>query len=240
MRTLFIFALFALGTFGINAQSTHALQLFEIGLEASAAGDHARALKNFSETLQIIDREGASEKFSAKVHYNLGVSNYHLQQREAAAAEYERAIKVAGGNYEKAHYALGLVNAELGRWDEAKTSFGNAVRLNDRNGEAWFDMAFTYLALNETENAKTAFRKAIKNKAVEKAISHNNLGVLLAVDGDLSAAAVEFEQAVSSSGGDLDVAVDNLNKCKIARSGSREFVARKEFELARREAKIRG
>lgn len=193
-----------------NAQSTRALQSFEIGMKASETGDHLAALSEFKDTLRLIEREGAADRFFAKVHYNLGVSNYKLQRLNDTVAEYSKALRFAGGSYGRASYALGLTHSELGNWRDAEKAFRQAIVQNHRDGEAWFDLAFVYLAMGENERAINAFQKAVKYRAAETAVSHNNIGVLLAAEGKTREAETEFEKAFEISKGSLSQAAANL------------------------------
>lgn len=229
MRLFILILLLATGV-GVNAQSIRAWQMFESGMKASQAGDHAVALAGFEKTLGLIELDGASDGFASKLHFNVGVSYYHLRERTKAVAAYERAIVLSLRNYEKAFYALGLVQAELGNWPAAEKAFLGAIRNNSRNGEAWFDLAFVYIAAGENEKAQKAFSKAIKFGTVETAISHNNIGVLLAEKGNYKAAEVQFIAAVTISNGASSYAAANLTKCREINSGGKGFIALK-FEF---------
>lgn len=226
---IFLILFFAASAIGVNAQSTRAWQMFETGMKASQAGDHTAAIAGFEKTRGLIELEGTSEHFASKVHFNLGVSYYHLRERNKAVAAYERAIVLSRRNYEKAFYALGLAQAELGNWPAAEEAFLGAIQNNSRNGEAWFDLAFVYLATGENEKAKKAFSNAIKFGTVDTAISHNNLGVLLAMKGDYHAAEVQFIEAVEISNGAFAGARANLTRCREISSG-KQLIAR-EFEI---------
>lgn len=207
---LFVLLIVLASAIAANAQSTRALQSFEIGMKASETGDHLAALSEFRDTLRLIEREGATERFFAKVHYNLGVSNYKLQRFNEAVAEYSKALWFTNGSYGRASYALGLTHSELGNWKDAEKAFRRAIVQNSRDGEAWFDLAFVYLAMGENERAINAFQKAVKYRAKETAVSHNNIGVLLAAEGKTQEAETEFEKAFEISKGSLLQAEANL------------------------------
>ncbi|HLA94524.1 MAG TPA: tetratricopeptide repeat protein [Pyrinomonadaceae bacterium] len=226
---IFLILLLAAATVGVNAQSTRAWQTFESGMNASRAGDHATALAGFQKALGLVELEGSSDEFASKVHYNVGVSYYRLREREKAVTAYERAIVLSRRNYEKAFYALGLVLAELKNWQAAEKAFRGAISNNRRNGEAWFDLAFVYLATGENEKAQKAFASAIKFGTVDAAISHNNLGVLLAIKSDFRAAEVQFAEAVARSNGSFAGAAANLTKCREI-TGGKVLIAQ-EFEI---------
>jgi tetratricopeptide (TPR) repeat protein len=199
--------------FSVSAQTPDARQAFASGIKSANQGEFQTALKQFQVTLEFVKNEQRDNLFRAKIHFNIGVCYYKLKMLEKASIEYERAI-LLNPNYEKAFYALGMANAELKNWQTAEQAFSGAIRINKRNGETWFDLAFVYLAQNDYDAAQKAFEKSIKLKSVDSAISHNNIGVILAMNGDVNAAIKEFETALRKSDGNLTVAQGNLEFCK--------------------------
>lgn len=161
---LLVFALILLPIFA-NAQSTESLQVFETAVADSRRGDHIDALEGFKRTLSIIEREAATESFSAKVHFNIGVTLYQLRMLSGSAVHLEKALAYSKRRHAKAHYVLGLVRLEANDIDKAEESLKSAVVLDSRNGDAWYDLGRAYIALNEAEKARRAFAKAAKNGA---------------------------------------------------------------------------
>jgi tetratricopeptide (TPR) repeat protein len=208
-----IFIIISAFVFSVSAQ-TRARQTFENGIKSAQLGKYETALVDFKKSLSLADKETANGEFLAKIHFNVGVCFYRLNQNTEAVAEYEQAIKLSKSDYEKAFYALGMAQSELKNWQEAEKAFLEAIRLNRRNGEAWFDLAFVYLARENFDAAKRAFQKSIAYKSVDASIGHNNLGVIFALKGDLSSAIKEFETALKKSGGKLIEAERNLQFCK--------------------------
>ena len=163
MRSFLLVAALILFPIITNAQSTEALQVFETAVAESRRGEHIDALDGFKRTLAIIEREAASEVFTAKVHYNIGVTLYQLRMLSESAVHLERASAYSKQRHAKAHYVLGLVRLEANDIDNAQESLKSAVVLDNRNGDAWYDLGRAYLALNETEKARRAFAKAARN-----------------------------------------------------------------------------
>jgi Flp pilus assembly protein TadD len=123
-----------------------------------------------------------------------------------------------------------MARAELKNWKAAEAAFRGALRLNKQNGEAWFDLAFVYLGQKDYQSAHTAFQKSIEHKSVAAVVGHNNIGVILAIGGDVDAAVKEFETALKKSGGKFTVAERNLQFCKSLGQYFRlELVAKLEF-----------
>jgi Flp pilus assembly protein TadD len=217
--------------FSVSAQSLETRQTFEKGINLANAEKYETALGDFKKSLRLAEIEDAGSDFRAKIHFNIGVCLYQLKQNKQAVAEFEQAIRFSQGDYEKAFYALGMAQAELKNWQSAEKAFRGAIRLNKRNGETWFDLAFVYLAQNDFEAARNAFEKSIELKSVASPTGHNNLGVILAMNGDLTAAVREFETALKESGRKLPEAERNLQFCKsLGQNFNQGLVAKLEFK----------
>ena len=206
---VFIFSAF----FSVSAQSPRTEQLFESGIFSANKGEFKTALARFQTSLALAESEQASDDFRAKIYFNIGVCFYQMKEQTEAVTEFERAIS-ANPNYEKAFYSLGMAQFELKNWSKAEKAFLGTIRLNNRNGEAWFDLAFVYLVKENYESAQEAFQKSIKLKSVDAPISHNNIGVIYAINGDFDSAIKEFETALKKSNGKFTVAERNLQFCK--------------------------
>jgi len=232
MKSIFlsIFVILTALVSGVSAQSAGMRQTFEKAVSQANEGKFETALVDFKKSLALAESEDADADYRAKVHFNIGVCLYRLKQSEKSVGEFEDAIKLAKGDYEKAFYALGMAQAELKNWREAEKAFRGAIRLNKQNGEAWFDLAFVYLAQSDYDAARAAFQKSVEYKSVASHIGHNNLGVIFAINGDLNAAVREFETALKQSGGKFTVAERNLQFCKsLGQNSNRDLVAKLEF-----------
>ena len=166
MRSLVLLAVLVLLPMFTNAQSTDALQSFATAVAESRDGDHAKALAGFERTLTILERDSSSDAFFAKVHYNAGVSLYHLDRTFESAAHLEKALGYAKGRYAKAYYVLGLIGLESNDLESAEKSLKSAASLDNRNGDAWYDLSRVYVALDQPVKAKRAYDKAVKNGAI--------------------------------------------------------------------------
>ncbi len=232
MKRIFlsIFVILTAMVLSVSAQSLATRQTFEKGIGLASEGKFETALGEFKKSLTLAEIEDAESDFRAKIHFNIGVCLYRLKQNEKAVGEFEEAVKLVKGDYEKAFYALGMAQAELKNWQKAEQAFRGAIRLNKRNGEAWFDLAFVYLAQKDYDSAKTAFQRSIELKSVASSVGHNNLGVILAINGDLNSAVREFETALKKSNGKFAVAERNLQFCKsLGQNFNQELVAKMEL-----------
>ncbi|MFT3743369.1 MAG: tetratricopeptide repeat protein [Pyrinomonadaceae bacterium] len=231
MRTLsFIFVLIFAAS--ISAQSVAVKQAFGEGTRLAKNGEFEKALASYRTALAASKDDAIDLKFLARLHYNLGVCEYRLGRAEKAIDELRIAIESKGGEYPEAFYALGMAETERENWAKAREAFIGALKTNERNGEAWFDLAFAYLGEKDLERAETAFRNAIANKSIDTPLSHNNVGVILAIRGDIDAAKTEFKAAVRTSGGRLKMAEDNLKFCETRASSV--GISKKELIVAER------
>jgi Flp pilus assembly protein TadD len=162
------------------------------------------------------------------VHFNLCVCHYRLGRNAKAVSELRTAIALKRGDYPRALYALGMARLAQQNWREARLAFLAVVSARQADGEAWFDLAFAYLGERDLGGAETAFRNAVLYGTVDADLVHNNIGVILALRGDLSTAVKEFETALTLSGGRLAEAKTNLEVCRRLGRSAR-LVAQLEF-----------
>ena len=200
-----------------SAQTPLAKRAFEEATRLAEAGEFERAVKGYRSVIAAGEEEKG--EFAAKVRYNLGVCYYRTGQLKAASKELNTAIRISGDDHHRAYYALGMTETALENWPAAKAAFLKAIELKPDDGEAWFDLAFVYLAEHDYQRAAVAFRRSIENRSVDAALGHNNLGVIIAMSFRFDDAAVEFERALDMSNGRLIAARSNLAFCKGMRGG---------------------
>src|SRR5262245_49719205 len=187
---------------------------FNEGTKLANVGEFERALSSYRAALTDAERVRPDNDVLARLHYNLGVCEYHLNRPERAVDEFHLAVKMKGGNYSRAWYALGMAESARENWPGARLAFLESLRLDQTTGEAWYDLAFAYVQDGDFVNAEAAFRNSIMHKSIDSAWSHNNVGVFLALRGEFSSAEREFEAALKSSGGRLLEARNNLEYCR--------------------------
>jgi len=103
-----------------HAHSAESLQQFEIGKQAVAAKDFAKALDAF-------EAAAAAGMSGPAVHFNIGVCAYKLGQWSRAASAF-REVARTPEMAPLAHYNLGLVALGDGKRDEASRWFTQAER----------------------------------------------------------------------------------------------------------------
>lgn len=208
---------------GISAQSPAASLSFNNGMRSAASGDFEKALESYRTALMLIENDGPRSDLNAQLRFNIGVCLYRLERPAEAIPEFEEAIRLQKGNYQKAYYALGMAEFAQRNWVKASQAFEAAIKLKKNDGEAWFDLGTVYLAQSDFGKAEKAFRNSIIYNSVDSALSHNNIGVILAMKSDYSLAEKEFEKALVLSGGILTEARNNLEYCKVRKT--RDLIA---------------
>lgn len=212
--------------FGLNvaAQSPAVNRLFADATKDANQGRFEQALKNYKTALFAAENEYIDAGFRARLHYNIGVCYFHLDRLTQAADEFRSALLLKS-NYVKAHYALGMTEIRRKKWKAARASLVRVTEIDPKNGEAWFDLAFAELAGGDVDSASTAFARSIEFGSKDLALSHNNIGVILAIKGDLRSAESRFESAIKLSAGRLTEARRNLEFCRAKRTGGSDLVA---------------
>ena len=218
----------------VSAQQTptSAAQSFDEGTWAAQTGQFETALKNYKLSLSLAAGEKTNDEFLSKIHFNTGVCLFRLGRGAEAINEFNEAIRLSKGSYQKAFRALGMAESELKNWANAETAFRKALNLKKSDGETWFDLAFVLIEKKDFDGARTAFQNAIKYKTGATADAHNNVGVIHALKGDLAAAEKEFKIALHKSGGKSVEAGSNLEFCKIYKQKSGQARLTK-FEFSR-------
>jgi tetratricopeptide (TPR) repeat protein len=163
--------------------------------------------------------KGQTELYAQSL-YNIGVCYFELGRTEDAIAMYRLAVEAKGGSYPKALYALGVALEVAGKLYEANDAYRLAILTSDgKYTEAGLAVAHYRLAMlagraGDYERAATLFREAIARSKERFPAGHNNLGVVLALAGNISEAEREFEIALKQASAPFEDAAYNLNLCR--------------------------
>ncbi len=95
----------------------------------------------------------------AAMHYNLGLAFSRAHRFEDAAREFQAAVGIKD-DFPEAHLALGNALAVSGREREAVNEYHIAILQEPGLAEAHYNMALTFVRLNEKEKAKLHFEYA--------------------------------------------------------------------------------
>jgi Flp pilus assembly protein TadD len=215
--------------FALSVSAQTAKQAFDEGTQSARAANYEKALGNYRKAIRLSENESIAGEFLARIRFNTGVCLYQLKRNEEAVKEFNAAIVLSGGSYQKAFYALGMAETELKNWRKASAALREAVRLKKTDGEAWFDLGLALVEEKNFEAAREAFQNSIRYKTVAVADAHNNLGVIMALSGDFPSAEKEFETALAKSRGKSVEAQNNLQFCKLYKQNSVQTWTKLEF-----------
>jgi len=214
MRIFLLLTIFLFGSvmpLAAQTENDSAGGFFKRGTQLAQRGDYGAAFNFYRKALEISENSGrSSAQFQAKVHYNLGVCLFQKGEKTKSVAEFSRAVEF-DKNYAAAFYALGLAQSELENYAAAKTAFLRVLEITGEcHGEAWFDLAFVYLAEKDFDRAAASFAQAVRFGSRDAPMAHNNLGVIFALKHDFIAAEKEFKTAWKASRERLILAKNNL------------------------------
>lgn len=231
MRVLYVILIICV--WSLAAQTPNVKMSFDAGTQNARNGRFEKAIENYRQALLLAEIERPKDDFLARVHFNIGVCFYRLKQPEKAAAEFNEAVKLSEGTYQKAFYALGMAQKDLGNLQKAEIAFRNALKIEKTDGEAWFDLALVRLLKKDFEAARAAFENAVKFKSIAAADAHNNLGVIFALKYEFDSAEKQFETALKISNGKSSPARNNLQFCRTYRKKNqiKDLIAALEFDL---------
>lgn len=205
-----LIALFSVGAYG---QTKQAPKDYRQATIAARDGDFESAEKFYRAALAKLPAD-ADASLRARITFNIGVSLYRMGHAKDAVPFYHKALEISGGKYARPLYALGMAQSELGEFSEAAASFEKYLQMKPRDGEGWFDLGLARYALGDLAAAKKAFENAYENGTVAASDALNNIGVVLASEGDMGGAVRAFEGALRESGNKNSVAQGNLEICR--------------------------
>ncbi|HEX8502519.1 MAG TPA: tetratricopeptide repeat protein [Pyrinomonadaceae bacterium] len=85
-----------------------------------------------AESVALLREMLGEERFDPQLFYNAGNALARLDESEAAAEAYRKAIAQRRGSYSRAQHNLGVVLTRLGRWEEAEEALRAALRLESQ------------------------------------------------------------------------------------------------------------
>jgi serine/threonine protein kinase/tetratricopeptide (TPR) repeat protein len=167
---------------------------------------YADAAQMFSKVISL-----APDSFRG--YYNLAAANVALGRYTEAIANLNHSISIRPSS--TAYANLGMAYFCLRRFDEAAQSFEQAVKLDEKSYEGWWDLGDAYSFVpSKSGLAKGAYEKCVTlaNEAVRvdarDPLAFSIRGICQAMLGDRAAAFADLARADSIAPGDAEVSFD--------------------------------
>jgi tetratricopeptide (TPR) repeat protein len=130
------------------------------GYFSDIMGSH-RAKAAFKQNLESATLNPAD----ASAHYNLGLIHQNRGELEAARERFERALQIDAEEID-ASYQLGRIARQQKRYADAIQNFENVVARNQAHSqyEVWREVAATYIAAGQFEDARTALDQFLEHR----------------------------------------------------------------------------
>jgi Flp pilus assembly protein TadD len=167
-------------------------------LEASAAGDHKRAVRELKAAIEIHPR------FPLALN-ELGAQQMRLGQLDEAADAFDSAVKLAPEEpVLRINYGILLVRRK--KYAEAETHLARAVALDGKNAAARLHRGHALIRLGRGAEAEAELLLAVKLGGPAVALAHRYLGALYVERGDDTRASAELEEYLRLSPDAADAA----------------------------------
>ena len=130
------------------------------GYFSDILGSH-RAKASFRQNLESATLNPAD----ASAHYNLGLIHQNRGELEAARERFERALQIDADELD-ASYQLGRIARQQKRYADAIQNFEHVVARNVAHSqhEIWREVAATYIAAGQFEDARTALDQFLEHR----------------------------------------------------------------------------
>jgi protein O-GlcNAc transferase len=164
-----------------------------LGVIALETGDAATAVG-------FLDRAAAAGATGAMVHIHRGTACCLLNQHQAAAACFEKAIEIDPASASLAYYHRGNVLLRVSQFEPAISSYEQVIAIgSDIAAEAYFERGVALLRLGRNEAAIESFDCAITRRSRRATDAHYERGNALRSLGRSEAARASFEQALRAN-----------------------------------------
>jgi predicted O-linked N-acetylglucosamine transferase (SPINDLY family) len=192
----------------------HARAHDALGVVLIETGARARAIASFRQALAL-----APDMEAARCH--LGVALAAQGETAAALKELRHAIRVAPG-FVEAHFNLANVLQSTGDLPGAIAAYRRVVELDRAYLNGWNNLGLALRAANDDAAARQCFERALTIGGDSEGLASiaNNLGNLLASDGDLIGAIKIFERALALQPKDAKIHLNFGKTLQQANSGA--------------------
>ena len=116
--------------------------------------------KNFSDAEKQFLQLAKTNPGSPLPSTTLGFIYLNQDRLAEADTQFTKVIQMAPGN-SNAYYDLGLVRNKQGRFSDAVNLFQQSLAADPKNDKAYADLAYSYLGLDDPDNAKRQFNNLL-------------------------------------------------------------------------------
>lgn len=195
-------------------------ELFSKGLKAYFKNDYTKAIKDYSNFIELYpnydivysnrgnakykleDYRGAIQDYNKAIeinpsneinYFNRGISKNKLEDYNGALQDFDRAIKL-NPNYIDAYNMRGVVKFNIEDYKGAIRDYNKAIELNPNFEDAYVNRGNANLALENCSSAIKDYNQAIKINPNDN-VAYRNRGLAKLVLGDYYGACTDFSKA---------------------------------------------
>jgi tetratricopeptide (TPR) repeat protein len=195
----FLSLILAAGGVPAERPSDEASRLLEQANASYAARRPAEAVHLYQDYLaRFPDR--------ADVRVYLGAALLNLGKTAEALSEARRALQLDRA-YGRAYILEGRIYAARRNWEEAQQAFGEAIRWNPGEREAWYFSGRAYYDENRFDKAAQAFERALKVGDGQSRV-YDNLGLCYEQLGRFASAERAYRRAIEVGPGEFQPHLD--------------------------------
>ena len=149
--------------------------------------------KQYREAISIYDLI-TSRQPEASIYYNRGIVKSKLGQKQAAIADYDRAIAI-NPNFIKAHINRGNTKSELGQKQAAIIDYDRAIAINPKYADAYYNRGNAKYELGQKQAAIIDYDQAIAVNPKHDS-AYFNRGIVKSELGQKQAAIADYDRAI--------------------------------------------
>ncbi len=197
-----------------NLAPAKAASLYRLGVAQRLQGDLAKAVKSFSDAIEINPGMG-------EAYFRRGVAFYYLQEYQLAAGDFEQAASINFDN-PRSNLWLGRTYAKMGDYFRAVRAYSAAVAVSDRYVDAYVGRGLANMRLGEFKNAITDFNEALRLRPTTARLYYYRAQAFQKLGERDQAArslmnAIEFDEDLVEAYGPLADILDAVGRSTLAR-----------------------
>jgi tetratricopeptide (TPR) repeat protein len=215
LRLLIVAAMLGLGQYALRAETVQGTQSPINTMtvpQLEAAGDTARAAKNFDEAIEYFQAAVRKDKKNSGLYNKLGLAQLRAGHLQEARFSFQRAIKQNSKSPEALNN-LGAVYYMQKNYSGALKQFKKAVALDETRAVFHVNLGAAWFAQKKLEHAIAEYARALELNP--EALSAGNAGVTAQIASPEERARYAYMLAkIYAQRGDADECLRHLKKAK--------------------------